>query len=148
MDDRKNIELATLPGIFTGLASAVYPNLALVARKQWSWPVWITAVQFSTSLTIFPTDSGGMVLTLGKQLESGLAVDPGLSSVIAHITAPNSIPGVSPLAVPSSKVSNITFGGCGYLLNAETPLSLYAFANATAGNFLFAIASIQYRRAN
>lgn len=142
---RPDIETATLAGIFTGAAAAVYPALALVTKKEWDWEIWITAIQFSTSLTIFPTDLGGMILTLGKQ-PLNLSVDPGLSSVIAHITAPNSISGASPLANPSSKVSNIVFGDCGYFLQAGAPLSLYAFANATAGNYLFAISSIQYRR--
>lgn len=149
MRAKNEIELVTLFGTFTGAATAVFPNLAFVAQKVFDWPVWITAIQFSTTLTVYPTDSGGMLLTLGKQSQNGLAVDTGLQSVIAHITAPNSLAGPPALGVPSSKVSNITFGDCGYYLTDQTPLSLYAFANTTAsGNFLFAIASVQYRRAN
>lgn len=142
-----NIELATLSGDYTGAAASVYPNLAFVAKQQWSWPVWITKIEFSTSLTIYPTDLGGMLVTLGKQSQNGLAVDPGLKSVVVHVTAPNSIAGPPAFALPSSKVSPISFDGCGYFLDAETPVSLYAFANTTAsGNYLIGIASIQYRR--
>ncbi len=52
-------------------------------------------------------------------------------------------------ALPSSKVSPISFDGCGFFLPSNTPISLYAFARVSlSGNFLAAIASIQYRRAN
>ncbi len=141
------IELATISGTFTGDAAAVYPSLKKVAERVWDFPLWITSIEFSTSLTVYPTDTAGMIVTMGKVNEP-LSVGGGLSSVIAHITAPNSIAGPPAFALPSSKVSTIPFGGCGFLLESQTPISIYAFSNVTvAGNFLFAIASVQYRRA-
>ncbi len=143
------IELDTLTAApFTGSAAAVYPNLAYLGEITWAWPVWIVALQFSTSLTIYPSDLGGMLITFDQTAKTNIAVGRGLKSVIAHITAPNSLAGPPAIGVPSSKVSNITFNNCGYFLDANSPISLYAFANATAGNYLFAITSIQYRRVN
>lgn len=151
----QDIQAKTLSGIFTGSASAVYPRLALVASLKFDWDVWIVSIQFSTSLTIYPADplsitsadTGGMIITLGKQPVSGIAVSEGLNSVIEHITAPNSFPSVTaPVAVASSKVSVIPFGGCGKFLANGEPVSLYAFAPAVTGNFLFSVSSIQYRR--
>lgn len=144
------IQLSTLAGLFAGNAAAVYPSVMLVATQTFPWAVWIPAIQFSTSLTIFPgtnNNLGGMLLTVGKQ-PLNLAIAPGLQSVIVHVTGPNSIPGATPIASPSSKVSNITFSGCGYYLPTETPIGLYAFADATAGNSLIGIASIQFRQAD
>lgn len=141
------IELDTLTAApFTGSATAIYPQLAFLADRTWEWPVWIVALQFSTSLTIYPSNVGGMLITFDQTQRSNISVGSGLKSVIAHITAPNSLVGPPAIGVPSSKVSNITFNNCGYFLDAGSPISLYAFANATAGNYLFAITSIQYRR--
>jgi hypothetical protein len=142
------IELATISATFTGSAAAVYPNLVWVAEEKWDWPVWVLGVQFSTSLSIFPTNLGGMVVTMGKTQKSGIAISPGLQSVIIHVTAPNSIAGPPAFAFPSSKVSHISFSDCGYYLDAQTPITIFAFADATAGNYLIAEASVQYRRAS
>lgn len=147
------IELSTLSGTFTGDAAAVYPQLKLVSSVKWAWSVWVTLIEFSTTLTVFPSapvdlpgDLGGMAIVLGKA-DPFLAVGQGLASVIIHVTAPNSIIGPPAFALPSSKVSPIAFGGCGFELEANTPVSLYAFARVNAaGNFLAGIASIQYRR--
>lgn len=142
------IELVTLDGSFTGAAANVYPNAKLINFYAWAWDVWIVAVQFSTTLTIYPTDFAGMILTM-DQLGDPVAIAPGLKSVIAHVTGPGSLAGPPAIPAPSSKVSNIVFGGCGYFLQANSPISIYAFANTTAsGNSLYALASIQNRRAN
>ncbi len=146
-DPTSQIRLATLNGTYAGAAGTTYPALAFIAKQQWSFDVWVKKISFSTSLTIYPTDLGGMVITLGKQSENGLAIDPGLQSCIVHVTAPNSIAGPPAFALPSSKVSQISFDDCGFFLPSQTPISLYAFANTTAsGNLLVGIASIQYRR--
>lgn len=147
MPNLGNIELRTLDGIFEGDPLAIYPRLKKIGAETWDWPVWVTAIQFSTTLTVFPSDLGGMLLTFGKIDGEYISVSQGLQSVICHLTAPNSITGTTPIAVPSSKVSNISFGGGGYYLPAKSPLTLFAFANTTAdGNYLAAVASIQYRR--
>ncbi len=151
----QDIQSKTLAGSFTGSAAAVYPGLALVNSLKWNFDVWLVSIQFSTTLTIYPAnplaitevDCGGMIITLGKQPSSGISVGEGLNSVIEHITAPNSIASVTtPLANPSSKVSVIPFGGCGKFLRNGELVSLYAFAPAVVGNFLFSVSSIQYRR--
>jgi hypothetical protein len=147
------IELSTLAGSFAGDASAVYPQMMFVASVKWNWATWITLIEFSTSLTVFPSapvdlpgDLGGMAIVMGKS-DQLLAIGQGLSSSIVHLTAPNSIAGPPSFALPSSKVSPIAFGGCGFELDANTPISLYAFARVNAsGNFLNGVASIQYRR--
>lgn len=147
LDPTSQIRLATLSGTYTGAAATVYPTLAFIAQQVWTFDVWVKKISFSTSLTIYPTDIGGMVLTLGKQSPTGVAIDPGLQSCIVHVTAPNSIAGPPAFALPSSKVSQISFDECGFFLPSQTPISLYAFANTTAsGNYLIGIASIQYRR--
>lgn len=133
-------------GSFIGSATAVYPNLYFLGKRTWDYPVWIVALQFSTSLTVYPTDFGGLLITFGQTRTGQLAVGQGLQSVIAHVTAPNSLVGPPAIGVPSSKVSNITFGGCGYHLEQQKPISLYGFAAATTGNSLFSITSIQYRK--
>ncbi len=147
------IELSTLEGTFTGDANAVYPQMMFVDSVKWNWATWITLIEFSTSLTVFPSapvnlpgDLGGMAIVMGKS-DPLLAIGQGLSSSIVHLTAPNSIVGPPAFALPSSKVSPIAFGGCGFELDANTPISLYAFARVNAGgNFLAGVASIQYRR--
>jgi hypothetical protein len=148
----QDIEYKTLAGIFTGSAAAIYPNLALVGTPiTWPFDIWLVSIQFSTSLTIFPASGnsnlGALVLTIGKQPVSGIAVSEGLASVGVHITAANSIGGASPLASPSSKVSVFPFGGCGKFMPNGQPVSLYGSADATSGNFLWSISSIGYRRA-
>jgi len=148
----KKIELRTLAGSFTGSATALYPQLELVDKTEWSWDIYISSIQFSTSLVVYPsspadpTDMAGMVITLGKQSDP-LAIGDGLESVITHFTQPNSIVGPPAFPLPSSKVSTIPFDGCGFFLPAKSPISLYAFGPVqTSGNLLDAIASIQYRR--
>lgn len=154
MDD--TIYTATINGVFAGSAGALFPNLALVnqqdgtpAQQQWDWDMWVESIQFSTTLTVFPsvnTNLSGMLLTVDKQNSGAISIAPGLKSVICHLTGPNSIAGPPAFALPSTKVSHIPFRRCGYLLKAQTPISLYAFADATAGNVLAAVVSIQARR--
>ena len=144
---RPDIQLDTLAGNFTGSAAANYPQLAIVAAAKYDWPIWVVAIQFSTSLTVFPSNPGAMLVTFGTSSHNApLAVGKGLRSVICHLTDPNSIAGGSPLPVPSSKVSNITFGDCGYALASGEEIQLWASADTAAGNSLRAVTSIQYRR--
>lgn len=145
------IELATLAQVepFTGHVQAVYPRAVFIAQRVFGWDVFVTAIQFSTSLVIFPgalSDYGGMFITLDQAKADFIAVSETLQSVVDHHTFANSIPGATPLASPSSKVSNIKFDGCGYDLKSNSPIGLWAFAEATAGNSLLAVTSIQYRR--
>lgn len=144
----QELALATLVGTFTGSATAVYPQMNFIAKILWGFNVWVTQIEFSTSITLYPVDTlGGLAIIYGKA-DPVLAVDPGLQSVIVHQTAPNSIAGPPAFALPSSKVSPIAFGGCGLFIPASTPLSLYGFGNTSgSGNYMAAVASIQYRRA-
>lgn len=141
-----DLEFKTLTGLYAGAAGTVWPNLALVNSVQFSFDVWIRSIQLSTSLTIFPTDTGGIFVTIG-QTGTPIAVGEGFKSVLAHITAPNSIAGPPAFALPSSKVSEKVFPGCGKFLPSSSTIALYMFANTTASvNALFAVASIVYSR--
>lgn len=143
-----NLQSKTLTGIYAGAASSVYPSLVLVNKVVWSFNVWVVSIQLSTSLTIYPTDTGGVFVTIDETALTP-SVGEGFKSVLAHITAPNSIAGPPAFALPSSKVSEKSFPDCGKFVRSGSPVSLYAFANTVAsGNYLFAIASIVYRNAD
>jgi len=143
-----NLESKTLTGIYTGAASSVYPQLALVNSVTWAFNIWVVSIQLASSLTIYPTDTGGVFVTVDETARAP-SVGEGFKSELAHITAPNSIAGPPAFALPSSKVSGVKFDGCGKFVRSSSPVSLYAFANTTAsGNYLFAVASIVYRRAD
>ncbi len=145
-------EFATLSGYYVGDDAFAYPQLKFIEKRQWDFAIWVQAIQFSTSLTVFPPavatneDDAGLILTAGQTQVGNVAVSEGLQSIICHFTAPNSLGGVTPIASPSSKVSTITFKDCGLYLEARSPLSLFGYGVATDGNFLKAITSIHYRR--
>ncbi len=142
------LQSKTLTGIYAGAAATVYPALVQVNKVTWAFNIWVVSIQLSTSLTIFPTDTGGVFVTI-DETASNPSVGEGFKSYLSHITAPNSIAGPPAFALPSSKVSEKTFGGCGKFVRSGSPVALYAFANTTAsGNYLFAVASIVYRNAD
>jgi hypothetical protein len=102
----------------------------------------LVGLQLSSSLTIFGANKGGIVLVVG-QISQTLTVSNSLQTPISHITGPNSVSTPSIVAVPTSKVTSLSFGAFGLAIPAGTPVALYAFADATAGNDLFAICSLQ-----
>lgn len=141
----QGLELKTLRGEFTGLAESVYPRMRLIATQRWQINYLIVGLQLSSSLVIFPGTSdnkGGLLLVIGQD-QKFLEVSDGLTAPISHITQPNSIAGPPAIIIPTAKVTSLSFGAYGIPVLANSPVSLYAFADATAGNDIFAILSLQ-----
>jgi hypothetical protein len=139
----QGVVLQTLIAEFAGNAQAIYPQLALIGEPI-TFPInyILVGVQLSSSLVIFGTNKGGILLVVGQKRPK-LTVSNSIQSIISHITNPNSLTGPPAIAVPTSKVTSLSFGAFGVPIPAGTPLSLYAFADGTSGNDLFAICSLQ-----
>jgi len=141
------VEFKTLFGRFQPDAgtATIYPSLRLISTLQIPQPYALVGLQLSSSLVIYGANFGGFFIVIGQTLAQ-LSVSQALNSPMSHITQPNSLTGPPAVAIPTSKVTSLSFGQFAYPLPAQTPISLYAFADATAGNDLFAVCSLQLAR--
>ncbi len=136
------IELKTILGEFSGDADAVYPSMRLIATQKYARSYALFGLQLSSSLVIFGSNRGGVVLVIGNDARK-LTVSNSINSPISHITQANSLTAPIVVPIPTSKVSSLSFGAYGIPIRAMTPISLYAFADGTSGNDIFAIVSLQ-----
>lgn len=139
-------EQINLRGTFAGSATALFPNIQKIPGDEATFtaevPYLLVGLVLSSSLVIFGSNKGGIVVVIGQR-QPQITVSKSIKSPVHHITGPNSITGTPNIIVPTSKVTPVSFGAYGVIIPALTPVSLYAFADATAGNDLFAIASLQ-----
>ena len=139
----QGIEFRTLIGEFTGSANAIYPTIVQIAPPlTFTVNYLLVGLQLSSSLTIFGANKGGIVLVIG-QTRKALTISDALQTPITHISGPNSISSPSVVPIPTSKVTSLSFGAYGIGIPANTQVALYGFADATSGNDLFAICSLQ-----
>lgn len=136
------ISLRTLLGTFSGSAAAVYPNAVQIAQIAFQVSYALVGLQLSSSIVAFGTRNAGIFVVVG-QTPPNIAVSNSINSPISHITQPNSLTGPPIVAIPTSKVTSLSFGAFALPIPANTPISLYAFMDATAGNNIFAICSLQ-----
>lgn len=137
------VDLRTLVAEFAGSSDSIYPNIVRIGEPvKFTVNYALVGLQLSSSLTIFGANRGGIVLVVGNQPRR-ITLSNSVQTPITHITGPNSISTPSIVAVPTSKVTSLSFGAYGLAIPSGTPISLYAFADATSGNDLFAICSLQ-----
>ena len=139
------LEFKILSGRFQGSADAIYPKMHFVAKIAFSRPYALLGLQLSSSLVIYGSNFGGFAIVIG-QVQPSLSVSEGLNCPFTQITQPNSLVGPPVVPIPTSKSSSLSFGQFAYPLPAQTPISLYAFGDATAGNDMFAVCSLQLAR--
>lgn len=135
----------TLEARWPGSADAIYPTCVRIAQIKFPINYALVGLQLSSSLVIFGTNLGGILVVVGQNAPV-LAISDSINSVMSHITQPNSFSGAPPLSIPTSKVTSESFGAFAMPIVANAPISLYAFGDATAGNDLFAICSLQLVR--
>ena len=137
------IQIRTLIAEFTGSAQAEYPNLVRIAEPlQFTVNYALVGLQLSSSLTIFGARKGGIVLVIGQK-KLRLTLGMALQTPITHISGTDFITGSPNIPIPTSKVTSLSFGAYAVDIPANTPVSLYAFLDATSGNDAFAICSLQ-----
>lgn len=137
------IQLRTILAEFAGSADAIYPAMVRISDVlTFTINYALVGLQLSSSLAIFGSNKGGIVLVIGQK-RIRLNISEALQTPITHISGPNSITGSPNVPIPTSKVTSLSFGAYAIDIPAGMPLALYAFADATAGNDLFAICSLQ-----
>lgn len=136
------LDLRTLVAEFSGSAGAVYPACQLIDTVKFQQNYLLAGLQLSSSLAIFGSNKGGVLLVIGKYPKI-LTISDSIQTPITHITGPNSLTGPPVVNIPASKVTSLSFGAYGIPIPSGVPVSLYAFADATAHNDLFAICSLQ-----
>lgn len=135
------VEFKILQGRFSGSAQAIFPQIQLVDTVVFDRPYALVGLQLSSSLTIYGTNFGGFAVVVGNKQQT-LSISQALVCPFTQISQPNSFAGPPPLFNPTSKSASVSFGQFAYPLPAQTPVSLYAFADATADNDLFAVCSL------
>jgi len=138
-------EFKILAGRFQGAADAIYPQLAFVNKISFSRPYALIGLQLSSSLVIYGNNFGGFAIVIG-QTNARLSVSEGLNCPMTQITQPNSLVGPPVVPIPTSKSASDSYGLFAYPIPPQTPISLYAFGDATAGNDMFAICSLKLAR--
>lgn len=138
----QGIDLNLILGEFAGEAQTVYPRFKRVGTTFRANTYYaLVGMELSSSLVIFG-GRGAMMVVIGKQSEY-LDLSAALNAPIIHLTAENSVAGPPPLTVPTSKVTPLSFGAFGLPIPPMTPISLYACCDATAGNDIFGVCSLQ-----
>ncbi len=138
----QGINLLTLVGQTAGDPAALFPKCRLLVTQKYNSSYALLGLQLSSSLTIFGANRAGIIMVIGQD-QKYLTVSNSINSPISHITGPNSISSPAVVAIPTSKCTSLSFGAYGIPVRAMTPLSLYAFGDATSGNDLFAICALQ-----
>lgn len=138
-------EIKTLAARYQPTVAVLYPQLKLITSRTFPVAYALIGVQLSSSLINYGTNLAGILVVIG-QTAAVLAVSPDLKQVTSHITQQNSLVGPPIVPIPTSKCTSDSFGLFAYPMPAGTPISLYAFADATVGNDLFAIASLKLAR--
>jgi hypothetical protein len=145
----RQFEIRTLAGRFQPTTAVLYPRLQIMTGDLATFTAptgyALIGVQLSTTLLNYGTNLAGILLIIG-QTAPQLAVSNSLKQVTSHITQQNSLVGPPVVPIPTSKCTSDSFGLFAYPMPAGTPISLYAFADATAGNDLFAMASLKMAR--
>lgn len=137
------IELRTLVvADWGGQADAIFPSAVLLDSIKFQQNYLLVGLELSSSLSIYGSNKGGLLLTVGK-MPNKITISDALQSPISHITGPNSLTGPPVINIPTSKVSAMSFGAYGMPIPSGTPVNIYGFADATANNDLFAICSLQ-----
>lgn len=127
---------------FSGDAKAIYPSAVAIGQPvQFKENYALVGLQLSSSLTIYGSNKGGIFLLVGRYPKY-VTISNALRLPISHISGPNSITAPD-IPIPASKVTSLSFGAFGVKVPSGTPLQLYAFADTTSGNDLFAICSLQ-----
>lgn len=125
--------------------AALYPQLRLLATRDFPVGYALVGVQLTTSLINYGTPLAGIVLVVGQTALS-LSISNELQQITSHVTQQNSIVGAPNIPIPTSKCTSDSFGLFAYPMTAGAKISLYGFADATAGNDLFALASFKLAR--
>src|SRR5580698_4009997 len=134
--------IRTLVAEFAGDADAIFPNCVLLETLKFQQNYLLVGLELSSSLSIYGTNKGGVLLVIGKYPRK-LTISDSIQTPITHITGPNSLSTPAVVNIPTSKVSPLSFGAYGIPIPSGTPVSLYGFADATAHNDIFAICSLQ-----
>lgn len=143
------ITLRTLIARFTGDANALFPQSVLLKTPEGQTAVLkftesyaLVGIQLTSSIVAFGPADAGLILVIGNE-QRNLTISNSINSPISHITAPNSLVGPPALVIPTSKVTSLSFGSFAIPVPSGTPVALYGFMDATAGNDIFAICSLQ-----
>lgn len=141
-------ELYSLSGSVSAANFSAPPTLKLVAGntafQKFDVTYEILGITLSSTLTNFGAAIMGVFVVVGPN-QPTITFATSTPALIHAITGQNSITGPPALPVPSDKVASKV-----YLQPILVPpgkqISLYAFGDTTAGNFLQAFVSLDMRR--
>ncbi len=141
-------ELYSLTGSVAAADLSPPPNLKLIAgvnaTQNFQVAYELLGVTFTSSLTNFGTTEMGVFVLIGTNTPT-TTYGKSTPAVIGAVTGQNSIVGPPALPIPSDKVVAQVFLQP-VLIKANTPISLYAFGDNTAGNALNVFASLVMRQ--
>lgn len=141
-------ELFSLAGSVSAAAFSAPPNLQLInqatAFQKWDVPYEVLGVTLSSTLTNFGTAVMGAFVLVGPNTDT-VTFATSTQALIQAVTGTNSLTGPPAVPIPSDKVASTVF-----LHPVRVPpgkrISIYAFGDTTAGNFLQAYVSLVMRR--
>lgn len=134
----QSLDVNPILGAFSGEVKTVYPVFKRVGDTfRAGVYTALVGVELSSSLVIFG-GRGAMMVVVGKQ-DDYLTLSKSVSAPVVHLTDTNSIAGPPPISIPTSKCTPRSFGAFGLPIPPNTPISLYASCDATAGNSIFGV---------
>ena len=142
----------TIPFLISGsVAAAAFsapPTLTAVAGANAVLtnpvPMELMSVTLSSTLTNFGTANMGVFVLIGQNGNT-LSFATSTPALIGAVTGSNSIVGPPAVPIPSYKVATTVFLQP-ILVPPNTKIQLFAFGDNTAGNALFAVASLVMRQ--
>lgn len=143
------VEFRTLFGGYTaamGNPGYVFPQMVLLDTIKFTVAYALVGVQLSTSIVNLGASIAGVYIVIGQD-KPNLSVSDSIGAPICEFSSLNSIAGPPIIPIPTTKSGSAPFGGYAVPLQPGTPISLYGFADSTAGNFVYGMAQLYLARA-